>query len=129
MVMLLCFHWNLVFVMYAISKFIYILWKFYSVRSFDYSWNNNLIMFFYKRNICFILQNLILFCYWATFQWTSVRILTKLFQCCFLNIEALSINIRWCRLTCVDSTFFFNQILTLKIVSLTLNWRNSFNVV
>ena len=43
------------------AKFIYILCKFYPVRSFDYSWNNNLIMFLYERNICFILENLIFF--------------------------------------------------------------------
>ena len=77
------------------TKFTYILSKFYPVRSFDYRWNNNLTMFLYKRNTCFILENLILFCFWATFLWTSVQQLTKLFQCCFLNVEATPMNIRW----------------------------------
>ena len=44
------------------TKFIYIWCKFSPVRSVDLSWNNNLIMFLHKRNICFILENLILFC-------------------------------------------------------------------
>ena len=43
----------------------------------------------------FILENLILFCFWATFQRTLVQHLTKLFQCCFLNVEATLMNIRW----------------------------------
>ena len=42
------------------AKFVYILCKFYLVRSFDYSWNNNLIMLLCKRNICFILENFVL---------------------------------------------------------------------
>ena len=50
--------WYLWYIFYA--KFIYILCKFYPVRSFDYSWNNNLIMLLCKRNICFILENFVL---------------------------------------------------------------------
>ena len=42
------------------AKSVYILCKFYLVRSFDYSWNNNLIMLLCKRNICFILENFVL---------------------------------------------------------------------
>ena len=44
------------------TKFIY-----NPVQSFDYRWNNNLAMFLYKRNTCFIFENLILFCLWSTF--------------------------------------------------------------
>ena len=56
---------------------------------------NNLIMFLYKRNICHILENLSLFCYWATLKWTTLQqILTKMFQCCFLNVETMPMNIR-----------------------------------
>ena len=36
-----------------------------------------------------------LFCFWATFFWTLVQQLTKLFQCCFLNVETTPINIAW----------------------------------
>ena len=51
------------------TNFIYInsilfISKFYPVRSFDCRWNNNLIILLYKRNI---LENLTLFCFWATF--------------------------------------------------------------
>ena len=71
------------------KKNIHILCKFYPVRS----WNNNLIMFLYKRNMFFLK---LLFCYWATFLWTLVQqTLTKLIQYCFLNVEATLINIRW----------------------------------
>ena len=47
---------------YAIvyTKFIYILSKFYPVRSFGYCWNNNLFMFLCRRNICFIPENFVL---------------------------------------------------------------------
>ena len=54
------------------TKFIYILSKFCPVQSFDHRWNNDLTMFLYKRNTCFILENLILFCFWATFVWTTI---------------------------------------------------------
>ena len=77
------------------TKFIYVLSKFYPVWSFDYRWNYNLTMFLYKRNTYFILENLILICFWATFLWTSVQPLTKLFQCFFLNVETTPMNIRW----------------------------------
>ena len=50
--------WYLWYIFY--TKFVYILCKFYLVRSFDYSWNNNLIMLLCKRNICFILENFVL---------------------------------------------------------------------
>ena len=99
------------------TKLICILSKFYPVRSFDYRWNNNLTMFLYKRNTCFILENLILFCFWATFLWTSVQELTKLFQCCFLNVEATPMNIRWLN-------FLFQPNINVKTTLSTLNRRN-----
>ena len=46
-------HWNLIFaiclIQYFTQNLIY-LYKFYPVRSFHYSWNNNLVLFLYKRN-------------------------------------------------------------------------------
>ena len=59
---------------------------------YDYGWNNNLIMLcsyvkentFYTSKLCFF--------YWATFWWSVQQILSKLFQCCFLNVEATPMN-------------------------------------
>ena len=77
------------------TKFIYILSKFYTVRSFDYRWNNNLTMFLYKRNICFILENLLnLVSFLSHFL---VNICTAIQQLC----------LRWLN-------FHFNEISTLK---------------
>ena len=78
------------------TKFIYILSKFYTVRSFDYRWNNNLTMFLYKRNICFILENLLNLV--SFLRHFLVNICTAMQQSCFY----------------VDSTFIFNEISTLK---------------
>ena len=50
--------WYLWYIFY--TKCVFILCKFYLVKSFDYSWNNNLIMLLCKRNICFILENFVL---------------------------------------------------------------------
>ena len=54
-----------------------------------------------KRNICFILENLILFCFWVTFSWTSVQIsavidkvVSMLFSQRRSNVEATP-NICW----------------------------------
>ena len=75
--------------------------KFYTGRSFDYSRNNNLIMFL--RNICFILENL----FFLLLSHFLVNIITvniyKVVSCCFLT--PMNIHL---------STFIFNQILTLK---------------
>ena len=49
------------FFFFSFLKYLEFNTLFYTVRSFDYRWNNNLIMFLYKRNIYFILENLILF--------------------------------------------------------------------
>ena len=71
------------------TKFIHILSKFYPVRSFDYRWNYNLTLFLYKRNICFMLENLILFRFWATLLWTSIqkynKVVSTLTQLSFLT--------------------------------------------
>ena len=77
--------WYLWYIFY--TKFVYILCKFYLVRSFDYSWNNNLIMLLCKRNICFILENFVLLL--SHFLVISAA---KLLQCCFLNVEATPMN-------------------------------------
>ena len=79
----ICYLWNIFY-----TKFIYILCKFYLVRSFDYSWNNNLIMLKEK----YVLYFKTLFCYWATFKWSEKQIFAKLFQCCFLNVKATPMN-------------------------------------
>ena len=65
-------YWNLVFVIYiqyvlhnsytlSCINFIYVLSNFFPVWSFNCRWNNNLIMLLYERNICFILENFVLF--------------------------------------------------------------------
>ena len=79
------------------AKFIYILFKFYPIRSFDYNWKNKFIMFWYKRNICFILENFFFFFvieslssehqfnkYWQTY-----------FNAVFSDVETTPMNIRW----------------------------------
>ena len=99
------------------TKFVYILCKFYLVQSFDYSWNNNLIMLLCKRNICFILENFVLLL--SHFLVISAA---KLLQCCFLNVEATPMN----KLKLSFSTKYKNWN---SIDLSTLNQRNSFNVV
>ena len=93
------------------TKFIHILSKFYPVRSFDYRWNYNLTLFLYKRNIYFMLENLILFRFWATLLWTSIqkynKVVSTLTQLLFLT--------KWQRSNNIESS--------------TLNRRNSFNYV
>ena len=49
--------WYLWYFLYNILHKIYISYKLYPVKWFHYSWNNNLIIFLYKRNIWFILEN------------------------------------------------------------------------
>ena len=79
-----------------------------------------------KRNICFILENLILFCFWVTFSWTSVQIsavidkvVSMLFSQRWSNAEHMLIQLsfptRYQRWNDIGSS--------------TLNLRNSFNVV
>ena len=95
--MLLCSLLKLKFGIYDISytKFYTksnILYKFYPLRSFHYSWNYNLILFLYKRNIWFILGILILFYYWATFKWNSVQ---QILTSCFSPVFSTRMNMRW----------------------------------
>ena len=52
-------------------------------------------MFLHKRNIWFILINLALFCYWATFWWTSVQQIYKYKQSFFNAVFSTPMNIRW----------------------------------
>ena len=52
--------WYLWYIYIYYTKFNYTLCKFYPLRSFDYSWNNDLIVLLCKRNICFILENFVL---------------------------------------------------------------------
>ena len=118
-------HWNLVNVIYAYAlRNLYILYKFYSFRLFDYSCNNNLIMFLYKRNyvlyfktyFCFVIEPL-----------SSEHQYNKYWQSCS---NAVFSNSKQRRRIFVDSIFIFNQKSTLKqLGSPTLNRRNSFNVV
>ena len=82
------------------TKFIYILCKFYPLQSFDYSWSNNLIVLSCKRNICFILENFVL----SLTHFLVISTATQL----SLSTEYKSWN---------------------NIDLLTLNQRNSFNVV
>ena len=75
--------WYFLYNKYFTQSLIYFIQILFS-KIISLSWNYNLIMFLYKRNIWFILGNLILFYYWATLSQTSVQqILTKLFQRCF----------------------------------------------
>ena len=76
------------------------------------------LWFYVKEIYVFILENLILFCFWATFQWTLVQQLIKLFQCCFLNVEATT------QISFVTNYYRWNN-----IESLTLNRHNSVKVV
>ena len=78
------------------TKFIYILSKFYTVRYLitdeTIIW---LYMFFYKRNTCFILENLLNIV--SFLSYFLANICTAIQQSCFY----------------VDSTFIFNEISTL----------------
>ena len=98
-------------------------------------------MFLYKKNIWFILGNLILLYYWATFWWTSTFLLTKLFQCSFQSTlnQRNSINVvstlfcqSWNNVdkhTSAQLSFSIKFQRWNNVGSSTLNRRNSINVV
>ena len=76
--------WYLWYIFY--TKFVYILCKFYLVQSFDYSWNNNLIVLLCKGNmfftwkLCFVIEPL------SSDQYSKYK------QCSFLNPDATPMN-------------------------------------
>ena len=127
-------HWNLVYVIYPYalrnfytifySKFFYILSKFYTLRLFDYSWKNNLIMFLYKRNYVLYLKTY--FCF-VIEPLSSEHQYNKYWQSCANAVFSTS---KPRRRIYVDSVFIFNQKSNFKqLGSSTLNRRNSFKVV
>ena len=92
-------NWNLVFMIFLIQYFtknliyfIYFIFKVCPVRSFYYSWNYNLIMLLYKRNISFILS------FQPNFNIETIWFIdvesTCFYQRCFVNVETTSINVR-----------------------------------
>ena len=81
------------------------MYKLYPVKSFYYNRNDNLVLFLYKKNIWFILENLIFF---VIEPLSSEPHYSKYWQSCF---NAVFSHRRW---TCVGSTFLFNQISALK---------------
>ena len=99
------------------TKFIYILSKFYTVRYLitdeTIIW---LYMFFYKRNTCFILENLLNIV--SFLSYFLANICTAIQQSCFY----------------IDSSFIFNEISTLTQhwvidIELTQFFQCCFNVV
>ena len=94
--------------------------KFYLVRSFDYSWNNNLIMLLCKRNICFILENFVLLL--SHFLVISTANISKVVSMLFSQ--------RWSNADEQTQLSFSTKYKSWNNIDLsTLNQRNSFNVV
>ena len=110
--------WYLWYIFY--TKFVYILCKFYLVQSFDYSWNNNLIMLLCKRNICFILENFVLLL--SHFLVISTANISKVVSMLFSQ--------RWSNADEQTQLSFSTKYKSWNSIDLsTLNQRNSFNVV
>ena len=82
----------------------------------------------YKRNICFILENLILFGFWGTFLVNiSIQIsalIDKVFSMLFSQRQNNADEH-----TLIQLSFLTKYQRWKNTGSLTLNWRNSFNVV
>ena len=100
------------------TKFIYILCKFCPLRSFDYSWNNNLIVFLCKRNICFILENFaLLLIHFLVMSTANIgKVVSMLFCQRWSNQQTqFSLSTKYKSWNNIDLS--------------TLNQRNSFNVL
>ena len=109
-------NWYLWYIFY--TKFIYILCKFYLVLSFDYSWNNNLIMLLCKRNICFILENFVLLLnHFLVISTANIRKVVSMLFCQHWSNQQtqLSLSTKYKSWNNIDLS--------------TLNQRNCFNVV
>ena len=92
--------------------------KFYPLRSFDYSWNNDLIVLLCKRNICFILENFVLLLnYFLVISAANIGKVVSMLFCQHWNNQQtqLSISTKYKSWNNIDLS--------------TLNQRNSFNVV
>ena len=110
--------WYLWYIFY--TKFVYILCKFYLVQSFDYSWNNDLIMLLCKRNICFILENFVLLL--SHFLVISTANISKVVSMLFSQ--------RWSNADEQTQLSFSTKYKSWSNIDLsTLNQRNSLNVV
>ena len=121
--------WYLWYFLYNILYQIYILYKLY-----HYSWNNNLIIFLYKRNIWFILEN-------PNFVWLLTHFLVNINTTNIDSsdsIESIEVSVLLLfshrRPTYVKSAFLFNQISTLKqhcVIKIESTWffQRCFNIV
>ena len=90
------------------------------VRSFDYRWNNNLIMLLCKRNICFILEKFVLLL--SHFLVISTANIGKVVSMLFSQ--------RWSNEDEQTQFSFKTKYQSWNNIDLlTLNQRNSFNVV
>ena len=100
------------------TKFNYTLCKFYPLRSFDYSWNNDLIVLLCKRNICFILENFVLLLnHFLVISTANIRKVVSMLFCQHWSNQQtqLSLSTKYKSWNNIDLS--------------TLNQRNSFNVV
>ena len=110
--------WYLWYIFY--TKFVYILCKFHLVRSFDYSWSNNLIALLCKRNIRFILEKFVLLL--SHFLMISTANIGKVVSILFSQ--------RWSNANEQTQLLFSTKYKSWSNIDLsTLNQRNSFNVV
>ena len=110
--------WYLWYIYY--TKFIYNLCKFYPLQSFDYSWNNDLIVLLCKGNICFILENFVLLLnHFLVISTANIgKVVSMLFSQRWSNADEqtqLSFSTKYKSWNNIDLS--------------TLNQRNSFNVV
>ena len=110
--------WYLWYIYY--TKFIYNLCKFYPLQSFDYSWNNDLIVLLCKGNICFILENFVLLLnHFLVISTANIgKVVSMLFSQRWSNADEqtqLSFSTKYKSWNSIDLS--------------TLNQRNSFNVV
>ena len=122
----LYWNWNLVFMIFLIQYFtknliyfIYFIFRVCPVRSFYYSWNYNLIMLLYKRNISFILS------FQPNFNIETIWFIdvesTCFYQRCFVNVETTSINVR-------QLNFHFQANINVETTSMYLDDQRCFDV-
>ena len=107
-------NWYLWYIFY--TKFIYILCKFYLVRSLDYSWNNNLIMLCpYVKEICVLyLKTLFFF-----IEPLSSDQYSKYCQSCFNAVFSTLKQHRWKKLN-----FHFQPNIKVETTLIYRRWIN-----
>ena len=110
------------------TKFIYILCKFYPLQSFDYSWSNNLIVLSCKRNICFILENFVLSLTHFLVISTATQLSLSTEYKSWNNIDLLTLNQRNSFNVVFQRCFISVETMSINICRLNFHFQPNFNV-